>query len=495
VPLAPEHALRERRRQLDHRDLRAVEHPKAHDRRGARRRQPRRNVQVRLAHGGQPLDVLLRREPAVAVGGRRGDVERAQERQPPRAAAVVPGEHDRRLRQELLVRRVVRGGRLQKRVGRRLVRERQVHVHLGHLVDRVEQPRRAPEAVGRRGERVVVRLQAEHRALLLLLHLRLAGGDHLRRVQVQHLRGRDPDVAVADRELDRRVDIDRAALGRAEYPILEHHLLDRAGDRARGLQDRPGIGVARDEVDGLAAGDALEQLVERLRIAALSDHVAGEEHAVVVEGADLAQERRLLIAEPLAREVRDVQYPVALEVSREADQRDLLLVDGDVRALQKHDADDQKPGDDQERRPERKMDLAPEQPQAARALSRSRAGKQPLEKRAPLPPLLFGRRPAPALLFLLRGAAGAAPPAQGSVLLVPVQRELVFVFSAADVGYRRTDFVIAHGTTPSIKVSLAIRLRIAGRRAVYGIGAPTNEMNTSIINPNRISGKSSGNML
>ena len=66
--------------------------------------------------------------------------------------------------------------------------QRDMHIRGGHAVDGVQKPLRALVTVGGGRQRIVVALQAEHRAFLLLQHLFLAGIRQLARVQVEHIR-------------------------------------------------------------------------------------------------------------------------------------------------------------------------------------------------------------------------------------------------------------------------------------------------------------------
>ena len=209
----------------------------------------------------------------------------------------------------------------------------------------------------------MVALQAEHRAFLLLQHLFLAGIRQLARVQVEHIRRGDPDAAVANVQLHGRVYIRGAALDGAENPVGEHHLLHGAGDIPGDVQNGLRIGIAGDKVDGLAGGQAFQQFVERLRIAAGAHHVAGNEHRVVIQRADLAQYRGLFIAETPAIEVGEQQYAVAFQILRQTDHGHLLLIHGNAVALQKHHDGQQKHDDHEKYRPEREAHVTAEQAQ------------------------------------------------------------------------------------------------------------------------------------
>ena len=357
----------------------------------------------------------------------------------------------------------MRGGGGEELVRGRLVGEGDVYVCGGHAVDGLQEPLRALVAVGGGRQRVVVALQAQHRALLLLQHLLLAGIRQFRGVEVEHVRRRDPDAGVADFQFHRRVHIGRAALDRPEDPVRQHHLFHRAGDVPGGVQHRLRVGIPGDEVDGAAGGQALEQLVEGLRVASAAHHVADDEYGVVVQGADLAQDGGLLVAKAPPVEVGEQQYAVALQFLRQADHGHFLFVHGEAVALQQHHQRQQKRDAHQKYRPEGEVYFAPEQAQRAPAPRRAlgRAGKQPLKERTPL----FSARALAFLfcgclfllaLFRLRGGlAGAPPAANGHILLVAVLGKLV-VLAGADVRHLRPLFVFAHANKTPLGGSISI---------------------------------------
>ena len=134
-----------------------------------------------------------------------------------------------------------------------------------------------------------------HGLHLLLLHLQ--AGNHARRVHVVEVFRHKPDGALAYLLGHRRVQIGRAHLHGGAHPVGQW-----LGRALRGGNDRRGVVIARNQVNGHVLFDLAQGVNERqqrLVIAAGTHHIAAHDHGVnalavehVLPGLDLPAHRR-----------------------------------------------------------------------------------------------------------------------------------------------------------------------------------------------------------